>query len=344
MDRNDNAELDRPIRSLAADELPEFSGQFRAIREGVPYHSGTTVRMPGIPLTARPSGLLTPAAGRGSGPSDFVKLFMVIEDYIDTAGLDLSSEVFVRWALALAEKPAIVRSLAGLALVQGDEGHEAKLADFFRRTLPDRAGERFGRILPQRALVAPQPLLMAFREVLGADDWEPRLPGQTPSDAAALMLTHAYASGLTHDIKDAPTDVVELELVRNLMFNGSDDEYALMDRYTRLWEEYGPRVADHLGGRTPSEIFFRAAGLEIRDALALGFALYSHVGAWKPGKPLAVNADLNWNGIEPQRGLHPARKQHRSRVRREVQPGPRRVGLSGIPGAPGEGRGGATHH
>jgi hypothetical protein len=70
-----------------------------------------------------------------------------------------------------------------------------------------------------------------------------------------------------------------------------DDVYASIDRTVRLWREFGSHTVRDLGVPA-ADLFERIVGVEVEDALAIGFALLAHATTWEPGKPIQLERSI----------------------------------------------------
>jgi hypothetical protein len=105
----------------------------------------------------------------------------------------------------------------------------------------------------------------------------------------ATLLCHVLAAMSDRREADPSSDNLgglredlALEMVRNQVFYKSEDLSSSLDRVTRLWRDYGPGAAHHLGGREPADILKVASGIEVEDFLALGLALVAFMNDWTP--------------------------------------------------------------
>ena len=113
----------------------------------------------------------------------------------------------------------------------------------------------------------------------------------------AAMMQRRGVSPSSSTLGGIPEDLA-LEMIRNQEFNKNEDLFAAMDRTLRLWKDYGPAAAHHVGGRLPIDLLKIATGIELEDFFALGFALLAAMGQWSPESSSVALADDFGAGID----------------------------------------------
>jgi len=262
------------------------------------------VRPIDLQVTDRSSGLTVPARSVPS-PLDYFGVYLTVDDYLESMpGAEEASRTgFIRWLMSAASRESLLNGLCFLVLARQEADHSERLASELSSWLTPPARARLEAALTgkNREILARQPLLLALRTVLArADTPDPEKDPPYPLEIMALMLTHALSSTLTASNRERSgrqiaglPEQLAIEVVCNQAFYESDDLYSVIDRQLRLWREMGSAATAHLGGRNAAGLFGTAAGLEVEDVFALGFALYAHVMNWRWGQPIRLHEDFN---------------------------------------------------
>lgn len=208
---------------------------------------------------------------------------------------------------------ALSHQLGGLAAASAlwnVDGNEEHVVESFKSGLHPVSQARIVNALTRkpdtRVLIARQPILAAFRYVIlnpsAIDE-----PAANPI-FAGIVLSHAVAADLISPEVEADEDVIAgmpasfaIDLFCNLAFNSADDLFAQLDRYLRLWREYGSATSKHFGGILPETALLEATGLEVEDAVALAFGLLAwHSNLDRPDRFLApdFNSDMDASKID----------------------------------------------
>jgi hypothetical protein len=136
--------------------------------------------------------------------------------------------------------------------------------------------------------------LVLVRVELGQEEQAGGRPGgrsaaKEPLDVHAIMLSHAIGTTLGRGDTDGrrlggyPGSLV-MELLRIGLLYQSDDIFAAVDRFTRLWLEYGEKLERVQLRASPRELLRDATGLEVEEILAMGFGTLAYSMNWEPGK------------------------------------------------------------
>lgn len=281
--------------------------QLAAMAQSLPGDGLVVVTTAAAPFPATPAlGLARPADGGPlAGMMRYMGVNMALEDYMPSSSGGVAEgdreSVIARlleehdrstYLHVAAELAATIVMPTSLADLQG--AYREFLESFRPACVPlfDAAMRQ-----PNRSFLGRHALLRTAREVLARPETaSPRRA--LPPRMALVMAVHAMAGRMDSTsraqgatLSGMPEDLA-LSLVCNQSFHVVEDLYSLVDRQLRLWHDYGQRVKSSLGGREPVELFTAATGAELEDFLALGFALYAHFMAWRPGGPIRLNDDF----------------------------------------------------
>lgn len=301
-------EFERLFTEAEPEELRRY---LAAIRTDRPYIPGSTVPLLHKPFSAGPGGLFRPP-GSAPAPIDYVSSYLTLGEYITVPILgDASAAVEAATAQLLEQHPPeeMMKALAMLDYAT----HEKEMADqiqqgFAARLKPEVRTRLVTAISSSdgpRAFLGRQGVLAAMRLVLTRDPPAPP-SGRIDPMTAAILLVHAVSWGLNErddlpageELAPGVSAGFAMEILRNLVFYETDDEYSVIDRQLRLWRHYGSRRKRDPARAAAADLLEEATGLAVEDLLALGFACYSHAGTWGPGKPLLINRSLGV-GMDP---------------------------------------------
>jgi hypothetical protein len=266
-------------------------------QEGAPYVAGSTVQALGrLGGRATTSGFWVPSADPASHA--FMGTYVTLEEYLPgvAESLDLGD---------VAEKhrrSSLITAVVVLNRLSAKPEHRAELTDGFSSALPPDARRRFDASMHARTgglgrlIVAPQPLLLSLRWLIGVSPASEPLQGEiTPLDATLFVHLAGEKLFSREDVVDQDPDIARRRLMLVLMNLGAlgnqDDVYASIDRTVRLWREFGAHTVRELGVPA-ADLFARCAGVEIEDALAIGFALMAHAMSWEPGQPVLLQRSI----------------------------------------------------
>lgn len=302
-------------RLLIQNEPDELRGYLLTPGE-TPLAQGSGVPLvSGGPAVETASGLVVPAKAVPA-PIDYVGVYVTLDEYAPdpllVEGMTsrdvvemLTTRYYSRHELVVAL--SLLNRMAGTGVARLEE-----LADYYARWLGAESAEKLRGLLAaegsgRRVLLARQPILASMREVIvsGRDGERDPAP-QKPLDVHAVLLSHAVGSHLHSDPQDDRTLAgfsapLVMELLRIGLLYQSDDPYASIDRFSRLWLEYGERLSRVTLRASPRDLLQESTGLEIEDILAMGFALLAHTMNWSPDQEEAVHMRPEFGSIDPER-------------------------------------------
>jgi hypothetical protein len=246
---------------------------------------------------ATASGIVLPRIDAANQPMKYFQSFVGLEEYFgswledETGAFD--NERWIQLLISQHPRDLILIELAFLNFSLRRSKLYNDLQEQFAKTLPAELADRFRREMAkpdvERVFLARQPILMAMREMLlyeGPTNQTIPLPPHT----IAVMLAHAFASRLGHLDESGPelwptvSASIAMELVQNYLFNQRDDIFPRLDRYTRLWDDYGAKLQRTKLRATPSALLLEATGVERADLFAVAFSLFSRILSWQPGQ------------------------------------------------------------
>lgn len=166
-------------------------------------------------------------------------------------------------------------------LCTSSPGEVNRLVEGYRNALRQdlRSGfsgalQKEGNEEPEAVLFARQAVLAAIRAVLESHPWTEGL--EQPSLATAILLVHAVGSSMselegdgTQTIGGLPANLM-MELVRNGMLYEQDDDYSILDRTLRYWQEYVVSIERTELREDARSLLEQALGLTFEDFFALG--------------------------------------------------------------------------
>jgi hypothetical protein len=222
--------------------------------------------------------------------------YMVLSEYMGDAATVLNQadpDSIVNGLIGACNSYDLMFALVALNRMAAHPEHAPAALSVMQAALKPEVRARFDNMAKQRRPFARQPVLTALRKVLASP--APRQNLIDPS-VAAILLVHALGDRLNVTKTGDESEPIGgmygrlvLDMVANSDFHESDDPWAAIDRYVRLWRSHGPICENLLGGKVPTDLLREATGLEFEDFLALGFALFANVLAWTPGAPMLLN-------------------------------------------------------
>jgi hypothetical protein len=290
----------RRLQRLFSGAEPPGAGAYIAVpQEGQPYAKGTMLPQLGLMRTATTAGGVVVAIARyPNEPMKYVQLFLGLDEYL---GVLVKKELGVynndNWInLLLGQQPReqVLVELAFLNNSLHQPDLLEQLMNQYRAMLPAALGENFDRAMAAaevpRVFLARQPILRAIRDViLYTGPMDPIL-ASTPH-SIAIMLAHALATKVGSHEETGPElwptarASTVMEVIQNNLFNRYEDIYARLDRYTRLWDDYGKRLSRTKLRADPGQLIVEATGIERADLFSVAFSLMARVNNWKPGPP-----------------------------------------------------------
>lgn len=267
---------------------------------GRAYHDGTAVPVLGVgTYRLGESGLAAPS-GSGRKPFDFIGTYVTLGEYLPECD---PSSLLVNLVAQHGQMPLVVKlAELGRAAVkvkdwraQAEDFATSTLRDPYRQRLLDFFSESDGGA---RVLLTRQTILHAMKLILSMDEPQ-RIEPVLDADSAAVLSAHAAASlmkAASRDVYETGTmvgmsEMLFMELVRNSVFNSTDDAAGLIDRHFRLWTVYNPTKPKHIS-TPPAKLFESLMGVALEDFWALGWGLYASVLAWKTGDPPGMRRDF----------------------------------------------------
>jgi hypothetical protein len=264
--------------------------------QGVAYVQGTILPLIGGPSAQRVD--TSPLRVPGSRPAsdDYVGTYVTLDEYLPGA-----SGLSLQIAADEHRRKSLLVALVTLNRFRDDPAALESLTEAFVRSLVDReASERLAVQMKVRTggmgrrIVGAQPLLLSIRWLLSSPPRSEPVADETTLIAAAFF-SHLAASQLTNsESADADPRRLMLIMMSLGMMSEEDDTLAAMDRTLRLWEQHGA-AATKAVGKHANEIFRDITGLEVRDVLAVGFALLAQCTTWKPGDPALLTREIHPN-------------------------------------------------
>lgn len=281
-------------RLLTENEPEELRGYLVAPDEHLRAEGSGAVLLSGGRAGEMPSGLVVPESALPA-PIDYVGVYVTLDEYVpdaDILGYPDSDAVAAQLTAAYYPRSDLLLSMS-LFNRLATRGRETldEIANYYAGHLSPDLAERLRGLLAgeegrRRALLARQPLLAAMRYVITNGHDNPVNGDQKPLDVHAILVTHAIASGLGrhHDdekkLAGYPASLV-MEMLRIGLLYQSDDLFAAIDRFSRLWLKFGDEVDVELRA-SPRELLSDASGLQLEDILAMGFGLIAYTMNWKP--------------------------------------------------------------
>jgi hypothetical protein len=241
-------------------------------------------------------------------PIDYVDTFVALDDYVLISEMPGSSaEALVRQIVGSQNPRTLLLQLAFLNhLVERPQQANRLAAGYSDALRPNLKGGfeeamRGGKEESEKTyLVSRQGALAAVRAVFEARTWG-REGLEEPSLATSILLVHAVSARMS-EIRDGgktigqiPVDLM-MDLVRNGLFNENDDDYSVLDRALRIWEDLDSRPMRTPLRATPRELLEETlGGVGFEDFFALGARLWAHAKVRDPlegGGPMTLPADL----------------------------------------------------
>lgn len=304
MDAADEIERLRSLFSAAEPDLG--GGRFLIVpSEDQVYAAGTVLPIIGTrpPHRAEGSGLRLP----GSAPAhfDYIGTYLTVREYFPADELPAPIDDLLQVCADFERRYNLIRALAVINARCKRQGGFNAIAAEYRAPMSPGMRERFDAAMRAdtgglgRLVVAPQPLLLGLRWLLGRPPASEPI-GAAPSEATqsrAILFTHLLGATL-RDPSEARQLTIEerqrlmLALINLGSLSESRDIYSAIDRTFRLWREYGHIAAKRLDA-TADALLKRFTGAELVDFVAVGFALLAHVMAWEPGQPFLLNPTIH---------------------------------------------------
>lgn len=156
-------------------------------------------------------------------------------------------------------------------------------------------------------LISRQGTLAAIREVLRAGNFEDG-DLEVPTLATAVLLVHAVSAGMS-EIRESANEFVGrmpaglmMEMVRNGLFNQSDDVMSVLDRTVRVWQDPAMSPRRVKLRIAPRELLSESlGGVSFEDFFALGAWIWIRAKLWtetilknpsQPREPITLSASL----------------------------------------------------
>jgi hypothetical protein len=304
------------LRRLLTDHEPRELRGYLVTPDDLPRAQGSgAVLLSGGPSAQSASGLIIPGSAVPA-PIDYLGVFVTLDEYapdpVLVEGMTspdvvemVTQRYYPREQLVLAL--ALLNRMAARGKRRLDE-----LSEYYAAWLGPGPAEKLRGLLAveggsRRVFIARQPLLAAMRATIvdGHTD-DPQPPPEKPLDVHAILLSHAIASSLHSDREDErtlsgfPARLV-MELLRIGLLYQSDDPFAAIDRFSRLWLEYGEKVERAKPRASPRDLLREATGLDIEDILAMGFAVLAHTMNWTPDAEYAPYLRPEFGTIDAER-------------------------------------------
>jgi len=256
----------------------------------VPEEESRRLAVPGLAL---PQRLGTPEK-TSPAPIDFVAIFITLDDYLETPEPPSESAGSLVEEIVTSHDPHVL--LAQLAFLGrlAEKPQEAKrlatgYSDLLRPDLKDafessmRRGREEG---VETHLVSRQGALAAMRVVFEAGAWG-QGEFEAPTLATSILLVHAVSAGMSEIrgnagkyIGETPAGLM-MEMVRNGLFNHKDDEYSVIDRALRYWQDLAKSPMRTPLRAAPHELLEEAlGGVGFEELFALGLRLWTHAKRW----------------------------------------------------------------
>lgn len=216
-------------------------------------------------------------------PIDYVGTFVSLKDYLSPSQMPGGSpESVVEQVISSQDPRVLLLQLAYLNhLCTSSPGQINRFVEGYRNVLSPnlRSGlsealQKEGNEGPEALLFARQAVLAAIRTILEAHPWTEGL--EQPSLATAILLVHAVGSSTsefapdgTQAIGTLPANLL-MELVRNGMLCEQDDDYSILDRTLRYWQEHVANLERTELREDSRSLLEQALGLTFEDFFALG--------------------------------------------------------------------------
>jgi hypothetical protein len=255
---------------------------------------------------------LTPVEELDAWLINMTKSYLIGREYLEAAeaerGRVFEPNDWISVLLPLHSREEYMHQLAALNHAARSKQSIAAYQDRFLEQLPRLDAEAARAALSgvsdrrPRVLLARQAILRAMRLVL-----VPPMPSSAPDlavvtlladfspETAAILLAHLAADALAQEIRvteprlGGTSESLGMEMVANGVFNEPADAGNLLARNRLLWTEYGNKLAKVSLRAAPLTLLQEAAGLDLDDITALGFACYAHTLARQPGERVAFN-------------------------------------------------------
>jgi hypothetical protein len=285
-----------------------------------PYLTGTLTPMLGVIEAAGTTnaGVVVPKVDPSREPMKYFSGFLGLDEYVGKVAIDQGGEYdndhWINLLISQHPREVLIVELAWLNSAIRQPDLAARIQGQFRGILLDSLRDYFDQAMGQhdlaRVFLARQPVLRAIRQVLlyaGHTKEEPAFPPWV----TAIMLAHAFASGLGHwkagerDFLETGPDLwpgmkasMAVELVQNFLFNQQEDVLARLDRYSRLWDYYGQNLKRSRPRASPNELVKEATGVDRLDLFAVVYSLLARALNWKPGENFKVPDPYQGIGME----------------------------------------------
>jgi hypothetical protein len=258
---------------------------------------------------------------------DYTGIYLTLREYmpdLPVVGADLARtiQLFGQQQIVMIGHDEMIGQLCALGAIAQQPPLLSDLTAALRDSLAPQSRGRFLSAVegvPRHVILARQPILLAMARTFADDGLFSGPPGvpRLPPAVAAAMLSHCVADTLV--VEGATKQEAKIgrfperlavDLVCNQTLNSIEDPVSLFDRTIRLWRDFGDVGAPCIGGRDPATLLQEITSLEVEDFVAMGFALYAHRLAWRPGRPLALADDF---GCDIDEGSKRAFLAHTSR-------------------------------
>lgn len=269
----------------------------------VPEEGDRRLVIPGLALPSRLHGTTSSPA-----PIDFIETFVALTDYLEPSQAPGGSVEALTQQIVGSQNPrTLLTQLSFLNHLVGRPGQVKKLVHSYSNLLRSDLKEAFEEAMrrdreegPEAHLVSRQGTLAAARVVLEAGPWE-REGLEEPTLETSILLVHVASAGLI-EIRDSekylgklPAELL-MEMVRNGLFNENDDDYSVLDRALRVWEDLVTSPMHTPLRAAPRELLEEALGsVDFEDFFALGIRLWTHAKVRDPieeGRPMTLRTSL----------------------------------------------------
>jgi hypothetical protein len=263
------------------------------------------------------SGFVLPTSASLESPFDYTGAYVTLDVYMpysrpdfDIKPRDMSSTL-----ARTQSRETLFLNLCLLNHIAVDEAKSESVLEGVRIALQPDLRVRLDNFLKsgapgQHQFLVRQPILAALRHVVSMQ--EAGADSEIPSMLSAVFLSHAKATELAaeRDTFETIADIPEplfFELLRVSLLYEHDDMWSSIDRFIRLWRDFGSAIVRTPLRRAPADLLVEATGLEIEELLGLGFAQFAHDSQWEADKPpfmaLDYGSDMDPRKLESFRQL-----------------------------------------
>lgn len=247
-------------------------------------------------------------------PIDFMDTFFALDAYLGDSGIsgdpEDAVEAVTQEIVSSHDPNVLLAQIAFLNKLSAKPGEARRLiagyADLLRPDLRANFEDLLRRARAegmQTHLVSRQGTLAAARTVLESVDagaWEQEEGAgslEAPTLGVTIMLVHAVSSNMSelrdvqagdgsirHLIGNMPANLT-MELVRLGLLGKNDDEYSLIDRTLRIWQELATTTLRTQLRMPPRELLEEAlGGVSFENFFALGMYLWAYAKSRDPLK------------------------------------------------------------